>query len=224
MEAEGKHSKKGAGAARRPGRPFKLPWWKRVKWVGIADEAKRLGLLLARMQQLPADAQARLVKLPLELQVLVVLGAWGRHSRYLNVVALRSALAPPLDGRLRHLVPKGSDPTKWTDKERERASRFETAVRNYQRKHFGKRVGARVAAGMAIHIDQPSYVSGLWRDIDQWVADHLDISLSTFRSWRRRLVAERLLVRRKRQSKAGRRSGQQLMTRLAQGPKGLTRH
>ena len=221
-QAAGKHSKKPQGAARRQGRPFKLPWKERVKWVGIADEAKRFALQLARLQQLQANEQASLEKLPPGLQVLVS-RAKGRHSRYLNVVALKSALAPPLDGKLRRWVPKESDPSKWNAREKKREALLQKALHRFRRKHFGKH-GDRVALGVAVHVDQPSYVSGLWRDIDQWVAGHLDISLSTFRSWRRRLIAERLLVSRKRQSKAGRRSGQQLMTRLAQGPKGLTRH
>jgi hypothetical protein len=221
-QAAGKHSKKPQGAARRQGRPFKSPWLERVKWVGIADEAKRFALLLARLQQLRADEQAALESLPLGLQVLVS-RAWGRHSRYLNVVALKSAQAPPLDDRLRRLVPKESDPSKWSAREKKRVALVQEALRQHWRELFGRH-GACVASGVAIHVDQPSYVSGLWRDIDQWVADNLSISLSTFRSWRRRLVEERWLGRRKRQWMARRRSGQQLMIRLAQGPKGLTRH
>jgi hypothetical protein len=210
-----KSSRKQQHTPRKRGRPFKLPLIERVKWVGIADEAKRISLLLARMHELPPDERKSLSKLPAELQLLVVLGAWGRHSRYLNAVALKSAMARPLDDELRSLVPRGNNPDRWTAEEKRKFARLVSELRKYRRQ-FGKHVDPRQPLGIAIHIDQPSYISHLWREIDQWIANHLDVSLSAFWSWRRQLVEDGLLMPRGRISPARRRAGLQLQKRLAQ--------
>lgn len=186
----------------------------RVNWVGIGDEAKRISLLLARMHVLPLDERKSLARLPAELQLLVVLGAWGRHGRYLSAVALKSAMARPLDDELRGLFPKESNPNRWTAEDKRKFARFVTELRKYRRQ-FGKHGDPRVPLGIAIYIDQPSYISRLWRDIDQWIANHLGVSLSAFWSWRRQLVEDGVLMPRGRISPARRRAGQQLQKRLA---------
>jgi hypothetical protein len=186
-----------------------------MKWVGYADDAKRISLLLARMQQLRSDEEASLATLPRDLQRIVVSRAPGRHGRYLDAMALKSAVVPAFPLKLRGLLPKEANPDSWTPAEKRRVALLKEAVRRYTRQQFGKDAPS-VAAGVGIHIDQPSHVSGMWRDIDQWIADHLGISVTTFRSWRRRLVEEGFLMPRGRISKARRRSGRDLITRLAQ--------
>jgi len=66
-----------------------------------------------------------------------------------------------------------------------------------------------------IRIDQPSYLRGLWRDIDRWIANQLGVSLRTFRSWRPRLVRSEDLRKRQRRSMARRKSGRCLSDRAA---------
>ena len=202
--------------SRKRGRPFKLPYLERERWVGLANEARRLSLPLARLQQLSASQQESFAKLPADLQLVVVLFSSGRHSRHLNAAALELLSPPPQLNRLLRkyagkLIPKG-DRSKWSAADQ----RGFELLKQLRRATFGKNVDVDAHLVLElIHIDQPAYVGGAPGAIDRWIADHLKVSASTLRAWRRQSPGDPMIAPPAGRTTPRRRSGRDLQTRLA---------
>jgi hypothetical protein len=207
----------GHHTGKRRGRPPTLPWADRIKWVQCAEAARLLALKSARMQEFDRVDARELAKLPAELQLIVVVSCWGRHSRHLDARALRLIAPPPRVDRLirqyaAKLTPEDPDRSQWSP---EASKRFEL-LRQLRRAAFGKAANVDAHFLMErIHIEQPAYVGGIAGEIDRWIAQHLKVSYSAIRSWRRQYIGDFMLETHTARSPT-RRSGRDLMTRMAQ--------
>jgi DNA-binding CsgD family transcriptional regulator len=168
------------------------------------------------MQSFDRQDESNLAELPLALQ-LIITTSWGLHSRHLDARAMRlMSPLPKLEVALRKyaaaLTPRELDRSKWSA---EMQRRFEL-LRKLRRSAFGKHANADAHLLMEpIPIDQPGYVGGIRGEIDRWIADYLGISASTFRGWRRN--AQDFKLEKEKKSPPHRRSGQDLLTRMAHG-------